>query len=207
MKTNHILYYVMISLLGGIRLPAETGTNVAQRSCCRVLASAKPLTEKSLYQLEATWTNDDGQALKLSSLRGRPQVVVMFFANCQSTCPLLVYQMKQLEEELPAALRKNVGFTLVSFDPNRDTPEALKNYRAEHGLSHDNWTLLNGDADSVLDLAAVLGVKFKEDAQGQFAHSNLITVLNDEGEIVYQQSGLSSDSRELVRQIEKLKTP
>lgn len=204
MKTKQILYYVTISLLGSTQLPAGVGTNVAQRSCCRNLASAKPLTEKSVYQLDATWTNDDGQTVKLSSLRGRPQVIAMFFANCQSTCPLLVYQMKQVEEALPETVRKNVGFALASFDSKRDTPAALKNYRVQHGLSHDNWTLLNGNADSVLDLAAVLGVKYKEDAQGQFAHSNLITLLNAEGEIVYQQADLSSDCQELVRQIGKL---
>lgn len=207
MKTKHLFYCVMMSLLGTIQLPAGTSINVTHRSCCEALESAKPLTEKSLYQLDATWTNDDSQTVKLSSLRGRPQVIVMFFANCHSACPLLVYQMKQVEEALPAAVRKNLGFTLVSFDSKRDTPAALKNYRGQHGLSHENWTLLNGDSDGVLELAAVLGVKFKEDTQGQFAHSNIITLLNTEGEIVYQQTGLSSDSQELVRQIEKLKMP
>lgn len=204
MKTKHIIYCTMISLLGCIGLLAGTGTNTARRSCCQALAPAKPLAEKSVYQLDATWTNDDGRAVKLDSLRGRPQVVVMFFANCQSACPLLVYQMTQLEAALPMEPRKNVGFTLVSFDSKRDTPEALKSYRAQHELSHENWNLLTGDADSVQDLAAVLGVKYKEDAQGQFAHSNVITLLNAEGEIVYQQTGLSSDSEEFVRQIEKL---
>lgn len=206
MKTKHLFYFMMISLLGSFQLPAGTDTNAAHPACCNSLAPVKPLTEKSLYQLETDWTNDDGQTVKLSSLGGRPQVIVMFFANCQSTCPLLVNQMQQVEETLPAAVHKNIGFTLVSFDSKRDTPAALKSYRAQHGLSHDNWTLLNGDADGVLDLAAVLGVNFKVDAQGQFAHSNIITLLNAEGEIVYQQTGLSSDSQELVRQIEKLRT-
>src|ERR1051325_9295583 len=95
--------------------------------------------------------------------------------------------MQQLEAALPANLRTNVGFLLVSFDTERDTPAALKNYRAQHGLAA-NWTLLHGEADDVLDLAALLGVKFKKDAQGQFMHSNIITVLNADGEIAYQQT-------------------
>jgi protein SCO1/2 len=205
MKTKLLLCWALICLLGAAKVRAEGATNVVHRSCCQAMEScSKPLADKSLYQLDATWTNDNGQSVNLSALRGRPQVIVMFFAHCQYACPLLVYQAQQLEAALPANLRKNVGFTLVSFDSRRDTPAALKDYRNQHGLSPANWTLLHGDPDAVLDLAALLGVNFKEDAQGQFSHSNIITLLNAEGEIVHQQSGLNSDKGELVQAIEKL---
>jgi protein SCO1/2 len=206
MKTKQLFCYTAIVLLSAMTTTAtELSTNTVHRSCCQSLEpSVSALPEKSLYQLETVWTNDNAEAVKLSSLKGRPQVVVMFFASCQYTCPLLVYQVKQLEAQLPANLRGNVGFTLVSFDSKRDTPAALKTYRVQHELSRENWTLLRGDADSVLDLAALLGVKFKEDAQGQFSHSNVITLLNADGEIVYQQLGMNPENQEMIRQIEKL---
>lgn len=205
MKTKQLLCSALLCLLGAVRAPAEATTNVVHRSCCeKAEAPAKPLAEKSLYQLDDSWTNDNGQTVKLSTLRRRPQVVVMFFANCQYACPLLVYQMQQIEAALPPDLRTNVGFTLVSFDSKRDTPAALKDYRNLHGLSPANWTLLKGNPDAVLDLAALLGVQFKEDAQGNFSHSNVITLLNTEGEIVRQQTGLSNDNHELVEAIKQL---
>jgi protein SCO1/2 len=113
--------------------------------------------------------------------------------------------MQQIEAALPPGVRTNVGFTLVSFDSKRDTPVALKDYRSLHQLSPVNWTLLNGNPDTVLDLAALLGVQFKEDAQGNFSHSNVITLLNAEGEIVRQQVGLGTDDHELVQAIEQLR--
>jgi len=61
-----------------------------------------------------------------------------------------------------------------------------------------------GSADGVLDLAAVLGVKFKQDAQGQYSHSNLITLLNADGEIVQQFAGLNPNRDQLKAEIEKL---
>jgi protein SCO1/2 len=183
-------------------------TNLARHSCCAAPepAAVAPtrLTDKSLYQLDSAWTNDTGAAVKLSSLRGRPQVVAMFFANCTYACPLLVYQMQQVEAALPESLRNNVGFTLISFDTQRDTPTALHNYRLGHSLANESWTLLRGGPDEVLDLAALLNVKFKKDAQGQFQHSNVLTLLNAEGEIVYQQLGLNSDQQELVRHVSEL---
>src|SRR5262245_60767301 len=101
----------------------------------------------------------------------------MFFAKCEYACPLLVHDMKRIEAALPEHVRSNVGFVLVSFDSDRDTPAALAEYRKNHELAA-NWTLLRGAPDDVLELGALLGVKFKKDARGQFAHSNVITVLD-----------------------------
>ena len=49
-----------------------------------------------------------------------------------------------------------------------------------------------------------MGVRYKQDARGQFAHSNVITVLNADGEIAHQQVGLSQDIQETVRILAKL---
>jgi protein SCO1/2 len=161
-------------------------------------------TDKSLYQTESKWTTDTGKRIKLGELKGKPQVVAMFFANCQYACPIIVNDMKRIEAALTADQRTNVGFTLVSFDTKRDTPAALAAYRLTHALPADNWTLLHGEPDDLLELAALLGLQFKEDANGQFAHSNVITILNAQGEIVHQQIGLNQDIKETVRILRQL---
>jgi protein SCO1/2 len=112
--------------------------------------------------------------------------------------------LTRIETALPPAQRGKVGFTLVTFDTRRDTPAALAKFRAVRNLSTQNWTLLNGGDDDVLELAALLGVKYKQEANGQFAHSNIITVLNTDGEIVHQLTGLGQDVSETVRELETL---
>jgi hypothetical protein len=47
----------------------------------------------------------------------------------------------------------------------------------------------------------ILGVKYQNLGKGQFAHSNLITVLNDKGEIAYQRTGLQGDDRVVLEAI------
>jgi protein SCO1/2 len=128
----------------------------------------------------------------------------MFFTQCQSACPLLVQEMQQIESALPEHVRSRVGFTLVSFDTERDTPKVLADYRKNHSLDPRRWTLLRGKTDDVLELAALLGVKFKKDARGQFAHSNVITLLSADGEIVKQGIGLGQGGKELVKVIEQM---
>jgi protein SCO1/2 len=176
-------------------------------SCCLSnVPAGGPFSDKSLWQLDSTWTNDSGNKVQLSSLRGRVQVLVMFFASCEYACPLLVHEMKQIEAALPETVREKTGFTLISFDPQRDTPSALRTYRQAQDLGTNRWTLLQGKPDDILELAALLGVKYKKDARGQFAHSNLITVLNEDGDIVYQQVGLNQKVELTLKAIERSAT-
>ena len=129
------------------------------------------------------------------------QVVALFFTSCTYACPIILHDLRRIEAALPEAVRTNTGFTLITIDPERDTPPALHAYRQAHRLPLDRWTLLCGGADDTLELAALLGVKFKREASGQFAHSNLITLLSAEGEILHQLIGLNQDIQEAVKRI------
>jgi protein SCO1/2 len=208
MKFTRFQFNVVTGLLL-FALAFLAGCSTAKKvpTCCAPPEAAAPsFSDKSLYLTESQWTTDSGKQITLADLQGRPQLVVMFFTSCQYACPILVHDLGKIEVALKPELRARVGFTLVSFDTKRDTPEVLAQFRATRGLSQKNWTLLHGESDDVLELAALLGVKYKEEASGQFAHSNLITLLNADGEIVQQVAGLGQDTGEIVRQIEKLLT-
>jgi protein SCO1/2 len=201
------LSLLMLTLSVATALGATNETTEILPPCCRPLIAQTSYTDKSLFQLDSVWTSDAGRRVKLGVLRGRPQVVAMFFASCQFTCPLTVSDMKRIEAALPENLRTNTDFLLVSFDTERDTPTALKAYRAKRELSNQNWTLLHGEPDDVRELAALLGVIYRKDANGDFAHSNVITVLNAEGEIVYQQPGLNLPADEIVAKLKNISQP
>lgn len=160
--------------------------------CCVEEKNVAPLGARSLYQLDATWTNDAGAPVRLASLRGKPVLLAMIFTHCEYACPILVQDIQRLRAAVPESVREKAQVVLVSFDTERDTPEALKAFRERAGLDA-HWTLLRGDQDAVQELAMLLGVKFKRDARGQFAHSNVITTLNAGGEIVHQHAGLNGD--------------
>lgn len=204
MKTSLLIFALQVAFLAGAgeQKPACCVTNSAVATVGGA-SSTSPLTDKSLYQLDSLWNSADGRKLTLAELKGRPQVVTMFFARCELACPVLVHDVKRIEAALPPELRGKVGFVLVSFDSERDTPEVLRGYRERQELNPASWTLLQGRPDDVLELGALLGIKFKKDAQGQFAHSNVITVLNPGGEIVYQLNGLNLDVTPAISAIQK----
>jgi protein SCO1/2 len=206
MKTNLIVLSALISL-SGATLTAESNPPAccapvapAKPACCVEEKPAAPLSTRSLYQLDAKWTNDAGREFTLTSLRGRSAVVAMFFAQCEYACPVLVNDMQRLRAAVPPDAREKIQFVLVTFDTARDTPEALRAFRERMSLD-DQWTLLRADSSTVQELAMLLGVKFKQDARGQFAHSNLLTLLNREGEIVQQVAGLNADISEAAKRL------
>jgi protein SCO1/2 len=151
-------------------------------------AAPAPMTGMSIYQLKSAWTDQHGATRQLEELRGRPQVIAMVYTNCGTACPLIVNDMKQVEATFP-----DVGFVLVSIDPERDTPNRLHEFAAGSRLG-DRWTLLNGSDEQLLELATVLGVRYRRVSDTDFMHSNVLTVLNAAGEIVYRQEGLGDVS-------------
>jgi protein SCO1 len=127
-------------------------------------------------------------------------VVVMFFASCEYACSVLVNDLKRIEAALPKDTRARTGFLLISFDTVRDAPEVLRAFRQRMELPEERWTLVTGRPDDVRELAALLGVRYQQDTRGQFAHSNLLTVLND-GEVIHQHTGLNRPVDKVVRAI------
>lgn len=196
MKNKLVLLFVIVA---GVATGSDTPANPAPAVCahCATASSAagggpgRPVTfaRESIYQLEAGFTDDSGRPFTLGELRGRPVVLALFFASCGYACPLQVSDMQGLRAKLPAAIRDQAAFVLVSFDTARDTPAALARYRAQRSLD-GQWTLLHASEDSVRELAAILGVKYHQEADGAFSHSNILTILNPEGEIVHQRVGL-----------------
>ncbi len=196
------LLVTALLLLAPLLRAAESasGAPPAMPPCCAVIAPDAPLSGRSIYQLDSIWTNDAGRVSRLAALRGRPVILAMFFSHCEYACPVLVQDLHRLRAQLPEAVRERAAIVLVSFDTVRDTPAALRAFRERMSLDA-GWTLLRGETDAVEDLAMLLGVKFKQDARGQFAHSNLITILNAEGEIVHQHAGLQGDISEAARAV------
>ena len=186
LRQSFFLFSGLLTL--AVETPGVAAEEIAD--CCREEKPATPLTKGSIYQLEATFTDDTGEIRSLESLRGRSVVLNLFYASCGYACPLAVSDMLALQERVPANLKSQTMFVLVSFDLAHDTTAVLAEYRKQRGLDAQ-WILLRGTDDSVRELAALVGVKYKPEPGGAFAHSNLITILNPEGEIVHQRIGLN----------------
>lgn len=164
----------------------------------------QPLRGESIYNLDSSWTSQDGKQIKLATLQGRPVVVAMVYTSCQAACPMTISDLKRIEDALPAATKNQVRFAVFSFDSKRDTPAKLKEFVKARALDTSRWTLFHGEPSAVRKLSAVLGIRYKKDKNGDFDHSNVITILDKTGAIVHQQVGLRQDSKETVAKLTQI---
>lgn len=153
--------------------------------------SAWTAPDASIYQLTSTWTTQDERAVRLADFRGRPQLIAMIYTHCGYACPMIVQNMKRALSQLSDAEQAQVGRVLVTFDPERDTPEQLQVFAQAHNLDPDDWTLLRSTDLDVRELSAVLGVRYQQEASGMFSHASLITVLDADGVVVHQQQAIN----------------
>lgn len=165
---------------------------------------ADPLAASaSIYQLPGVWNDQHDHALPLAALKGKVQVLAMIFTHCGYACPRLVQEMRDIEDSLSAAEKKEVGYVLVSFDTERDDPAQLGRYAGQQGLD-DHWVLLHGNAGQVRELSMVLNVKYQATGDGNFSHSNAVFILDKQGAVRQTLEGLGSNAALAVQTIGRL---
>jgi protein SCO1/2 len=158
-----------------------------------VRAADAPLPPDSVYHLEATLTDQDGAPVKWRDLRGRPRLVSMFYTSCQYICPLIVEGAKAVERPLAPAERARLGVVLVSMDPARDTPAALAKVVAERRIDGDRWTLASPPPSQVRAIAGVLGIRYRQLADGEFNHTSELVLVDAEGRILARTTRIGSN--------------
>lgn len=160
--------------------------------------SAMAINGPSIYPVAVSLRDERGRAIGLDVFRGHPVIVSMFYGSCPVACPLVVSHVKEVESRLPADALADVRVLLVSFDPARDTPDALAAIAETRGLDLDRWTLATGSDDDVRQVAGVLGVSYRPMPGGAFAHDSIITVLDREGRPVARDDDPNADVGPLV---------
>jgi protein SCO1/2 len=171
------------------------------------LAADPSLPKDSVYQLYVALVDQDGQGLHFADGRGRPRLVSMFYTSCQYVCPLIVDTLKKTEAELTPAQRAGLDVLLVSLDPDTDTPAALRRVADQRHLDTPRWRLARTDKAHVRQLAAVLGIQYKQIEARDFSHSSAIVLLDPEGRVVARSETMGSVDAALLAKARALLTP
>jgi protein SCO1 len=143
-----------------------------------------PLPSDSVYQLPLTLIDQDGRVRDWRSRRGKPQLVSMFYTSCQYICPLIVDGGKAIEGRLTPEERARLNILLISMDPARDTPAALKRVAEKRKLDTSRWTLASPPLGDVRSVAGVLDIRYRPLADGEFNHTSALVLLDADGRIL-----------------------
>jgi protein SCO1/2 len=165
--------------------------------------AAVPVPGDSVYQLDAKLTDQDGHAWPLSERRGHVQLVSMFYSSCTMVCPMIVDTMKLIQKAVDEPARDKLGLLLVSFDPTRDSVAALRQYADKRKLDTSHWTLARAEPSVARQLAALLGLQYRQLPDGDFNHSSELILLDADGRIVARTSVIGRLDPDFVQAVRK----
>lgn len=143
---------------------------------------AAALPGQSLYHLQVALTDQHGRSVPWTSLRGRPQLVSMFYGNCHLMCPLIIENAKAVQKQLPADQRARLDVDMLTLDPARDTPAALAEIAQRH-RAPDEWRFLRPAEGDVRALANLLDVRYRFREDGSINHTSVLVLLDAEGRV------------------------
>ena len=129
-------------------------------------------------------TDQDGKAVTEQDLKGKPSLMFFGFTHCPDICPTALFDMSQVYKALGRDGDRLAAF-FVTVDPERDTPEVLKEY-----LSSFDPRLrgLTGDAPSVAAMEKAYRVYSKKvplEAGGYtMDHTALVYLMDKDGRFV-----------------------
>lgn len=152
-------------------------------------------------------TTQDGDTLTRDDLKGQWWVADFIFTNCTTVCLPMTSNMKKLQDKLEEAGVENYHLVSFSVDPERDSPEVLKQYAEDYGADLSNWTFLTGyEFDYIKDLAVN---SFKNlvaapaEGDDQIMHGSYFFLVNPDGEVIKNYSGTEADEMDQI--VEDLK--
>lgn len=121
-------------------------------------------------------TDHNGQPFTLSNERGKVVLLYFGYVNCPDECPLTMAHLKLARESLGEQGNK-VQVIMVSTDPVRDTPLALKDFMTHFDPS---FLGLSGTMDQLQKTWKDYGVTVE---QGGETHSTYLYVIDPSGNV------------------------
>lgn len=115
-----------------------------------LLQQARPLPQVELL-------DQNGESRRLDQLKGRWSLVFFGYTFCPDICPTTLADLRLIQSQLPQASREQLQVVLISVDPQRDTPQQLKQYL---GYFDPQFIGLTGTPEAIQASANALGVPY-----------------------------------------------
>ena len=109
-----------------------------------------------------------------------PLTAIFFgFTNCPDVCPMTLNKMDIVLDKLKSK-KKSVKLFFISVDPERDTPEVVKNYLSNFD---NNFVGITGEPEKIFLLYQSWGVMskkiFLDNGEYDIDHSSSVILLKD----------------------------
>lgn len=132
------------------------------------------------------FTNELGQAVRLSQYKGRVLAFTFFFVSCPfpDFCPRMTSNFAEAAGRLSGMTNAPAQWQLlsISFDPANDTPQRLRGYAETAHYDPTHWSFVTSDETQITYLADQIGENFWHE-NGSIGHNLRTVVVDPKGRI------------------------
>ncbi|MGX5851641.1 SCO family protein [Mesorhizobium sp. PL10] len=143
-----------------------------------------------------TLLSQDNVRVSLHDFRGKVVAVSFIYTYCTDVCPMLTAHMASVQKKLGSAFGSKIAFISITVDPERDTPDVLKEYAQNFGADLKGWSFLTGDPAIVHEVGRKYGIIAKKVANGDVDHTLLTSLVDPNGILRVQYLGVRFDLEE-----------
>src|SRR5580700_7698876 len=104
--------------------------------------------------------------------------------------------MSLVQDQLGPNFGTKIVFVSITVDPERDTPDVLKEYAQAFGANLAGWSFLTGTPAVIHDVVRSYGVYAEKNANGEVDHTFLTSIVDPRGILRVQYLGVRFDPEE-----------
>jgi protein SCO1/2 len=130
------------------------------------------------------------QPVRLSEFHGKVVAINFVYTHCllPNYCFRMSDNFRRLQKRLASDLGRNLVLLTITFDPEHDTPDVLKQYAKTWNANPANWHFLTGPPAEVTKVCRRFGMAFFPD-EGLMTHSLHTVVIDRQGKLVTNLEG------------------
>jgi protein SCO1/2 len=148
--------------------------------------------------------SQDRAPVSLGDYRGKVVAVTFILTRCTTMCPFLTPTMSFVQDQLGPDFGQRIAFVSITVDPQRDTPEVLKDYAQAFGANLSGWAFLTGSPDAIADVTRRYGVFAARTGDDNVDHTFLTSIIDQRGILRVQYVGVRFDPEEFRRDLVSL---
>ena len=146
-----------------------------------------------LIPLDLTFNDENGNSVRLRQLIHTPTLLTPVYYHCPNVCSLLLQNLADVLNRLPAEPGKEYRILSVSFDETEKPDLALEKKRMylnmiEKPFPQEAWRFLTGDKENIHKLMEAVGFHFKRVGE-DFEHPVSLIILTPDGKINRYMNG------------------
>lgn len=156
-----------------------------------------------------TYDNQRGETVSLEDLKGTVWLADFIYTNCTTECPLMTFNMSDVQKALKEKGIEDYKIVSFSIDPDIDTPDVLKEYLTNYDVPDESkWELLTGYKQEEIKKFAADSFKtaaIKDPNTNEVMHGVSFFLVNQEGKVVKNYNGkVDVPKEEIVMDVEAL---